>query len=234
MIVDPNEFPIMRRWPPRRPQAIQLYTLNTPNGAKASIMLEECGLDYDAHRIDIGEAADQMTPEFMSLNPNHKIPAIIDPDGPGGRPMGLWESGAILLYLGGKTGRFLPADGAAHWQTVQWLMFQMGGVGPMMGQLGFFHAYKGREIEDKRPRDRYAAETRRLLGVLDRQLAGRKWITGDYSIADIATAPWVNNLLTKYDAGALVRFDEFGAVSAWLDRFMARPAVQRGMQVGAA
>ena len=234
MIADPDEFPIMRRWPPRRPGVIQLYTLNTPNGVKASIMLEECGLDYDAHRIDIGEAADQMTPEFMSLNPNHKIPAIIDPDGPGGEPLGLWESGAILLYLADKAGRFLPANGAAHWHTVQWLMFQMGGVGPMMGQLGFFHAFKGREIEDKRPRDRYAAEARRLLGVLDRQLAGREWITGDYSIADIATAPWVNNLVTKYNARALVRFDEFAAVSAWLDRFLARPAVQRGMQVGAA
>lgn len=234
MTAGPDEFPIMRRWPPRRPDAIQLYTLNTPNGVKASIMLEECGLTYDAHRIDIGEAADQMTPEFLSLNPNHKIPAMIDPDGPDGQPMGLWESGAILMYLADKTGRFLPASGAARWQAVQWLMFQMGSIGPMMGQLGYFHKWAGRQIEDKRPRDRYVAESRRLLGVLDRQLDGRDWITGDYSIADIATAPWVHNLVTRYEAGDLVGYDAFPAVRAWVDRFMARPAVQRGMQVGAA
>ena len=234
-MTDPlSDFPITRRWPPRRPDAIQLYTLNTPNGVKASIMLEECGLDYDANRIDIGDAAaDQMTPEFLSLNPNNKIPAMIDPDGPGGQPLGLWESGAILLYLGDKTGRFLPKDGAARWHTVQWLMFQMGGVGPMFGQLGFFHAFKGREIEDKRPRDRYVAESRRLLGVLDRQLEGRDWITGDYSIADIATAPWVNNLVNRYKAGDLVGADDFANVAAWVDRFLARPAVQRGLVVGA-
>ena len=234
-MTDPlSDFPITRRWPPRRPEAIQLYTLNTPNGVKASIMLEECGLDYDAHRIDIGDAAaDQMTPEFLALNPNNKIPAMIDPDGPGGQPLGLWESGAILLDLGDKTGRFLPKDGAARWHTVQWLMFQMGGVGPMFGQLGFFHAFKGREIEDKRPRDRYVAESRRLLGVLDRQLEGRDWITGDYSIADIATAPWVNNLVNRYKAGDLVGADDFANVAAWVDRFLARPAVQRGLVVGA-
>ena len=158
---------------------------------------------------------------------------MIDPDGPGGQPLGLWESGAILLYLGDKTGRFLPKDGAARWHTVQWLMFQMGGVGPMFGQLGFFHAFKGREIEDKRPRDRDVAESRRLLGVLDRQLEGRDWITGDYSIADIATAPWVNNLVNRYKAGDLVGADDFANVAAWVDRFLARPAVQRGLVVGA-
>lgn len=228
-----DDFPIMRRWPPRRPDAIQLYTLNTPNGVKASIMLEECGLAYDAHRIDIGEAADQMTPEYLSLNPNNKIPSMIDPDGPGGQPMGLWESGAILMYLADKTGRFLPADGAPRWHAVQWLMFQVGGVGPMMGQLGYFHKWAGREIEDKRPRDRYVAESRRLLGVLDRQLDGRDWITGEYSIADIATAPWVNNLVTKYEARDLAGYDDFPRVQAWVDRFLARPAVQRGLQVGA-
>ncbi len=234
MFDDLGGFPVTRRWPPKRAGVIQLYTLNTPNGVKASIMLEECGLDYDAHRIDIGEAADQMTPEFLSLNPNNKIPAMIDPDGPDGAPMGLWESGAILIWLADKTGRFLPAAGAARYQTLQWLMFQMGGVGPMFGQLGFFHAYKGREIEDKRPLDRYVAESRRLLGVLDRQLDGREWITGEYSIADIAIAPWVNTLAQGYKAGELLGLDEFVRVGAWVERFLARPAVQRGMLVGAA
>ncbi len=229
-----DDFPITRRWPPRRAGVIQLYTLNTPNGVKASIMLEELGLDYDAHRISINDPQDQMTPEFLSLNPNNKIPAMIDPHGPDGKPMGLWETGAMLIYLADKTGRLLPAGGAARYQTLQWLMFQMGGVGPMFGQLGFFHRYRGAEIEDKRPRDRYVAEARRLLGVLDRQLDGRDWITGDYSIADIATAPWVDNLLRNYDAGELVGYADFPVVDAWVRRFMARPAVQRGMVVGAA
>ncbi|PAU97479.1 glutathione binding-like protein [Paracoccus salipaludis] len=231
---DLSGFPVTSRWAPRRPDAIQLYTLNTPNGFKASIMLEECGLDYDAHRISIGDPEDQMTPEFLSLNPNNKIPAMIDPDGPDGKPMGLWESGAILIYLGDKTGRFLPREGAARYQTIQWLMFQMGGVGPMFGQLGFFHRYRGSEIEDKRPRDRYVNEARRLLGVLDRQLQGRDWITGDYSVADIATAPWVRTLTVNYEAQDLVGLSSFANVAAWMDRFLARPAVQRGLTVGAA
>ena len=231
---DLSGFPVTSRWAPRRPDAIQLYTLNTPNGFKASIMLEECGLDYDAHRISIGDPEDQMTPEFLSLNPNNKIPAMIDPDGPDGKPMGLWESGAILIYLGDKTGRFLPREGAARYQTIQWLMFQMGGVGPMFGQLGFFHRYRGSEIEDKRPRDRYVNEARRLLGVLDRQLQGRDWITGDYSVADIATAPWVRTLTVNYEAQELVGLSSFANVAAWMDRFLARPAVQRGLTVGAA
>lgn len=231
---DLSGFPVTSRWAPRRPDAIQLYTLNTPNGFKASIMLEECGLDYDSHRISIGDPEDQMTPEFMSLNPNNKIPAMIDPDGPDGKPMGLWESGAILIYLGDKTGRFLPREGAARYQTIQWLMFQMGGVGPMFGQLGFFHRYRGSEIEDKRPRDRYVNEARRLLGVLDRQLQGRDWITGDYSVADIATAPWVRTLTVNYEAQDLVGLSSFANVAAWMDRFLARPAVQRGLTVGAA
>lgn len=229
-----GDFSITRRWPPRRKGVIQLYTLNTPNGVKASIMLEELGLDYDAHRISIGDPEDQMTPEFLSLNPNNKIPAMIDPDGPDGSPMGLWETGAMLIYLADKTGRLLPAAGAARYQTLQWLMFQMGGVGPMFGQVGFFHRYRGAEIEDKRPRDRYVAEARRLLGVLERQLDGRDWITGEYSIADIATAPWVSNLVRNYDAGDLVGYGDFPVVDAWVQRFMARPAVQRGMVVGAA
>lgn len=224
-----SDFPVTRRWPPADPGVIQLYSLATPNGVKVSIMLEECALPYEVHRIDIG-TGDQMTPEFLSLNPNNKIPAIIDPDGPDG-PLALWESGAILAYLADKTGRFLPRDGAARWHTLQWLMFQMGGIGPMFGQLGFFHRYKGREIEDPRPRERYYGETRRLLGVLDRQLADRDWITGDYSIADIAIGPWVRNLRSGYDAADEVGLDGFGNVGRWLDAFLARPAVQRGLVV---
>ncbi|MDO5621173.1 MAG: glutathione S-transferase N-terminal domain-containing protein [Paracoccus sp. (in: a-proteobacteria)] len=230
-----DQFPVMRRWPPQRDDVIQLYTLPTPNGVKVSILLEELNLPYDAHRIDISDAAlDQMTPEYLALNPNNKIPAIIDPDGPDGQPMGLWESGAILVYLADKAGRFLPAAGAERWQVIQWVMWQMGGLGPMLGQLGFFHRYKGREIEDKRPRDRYVAEAKRLLGVLDRQLEGRDWIAGDYSIADIACGGWVRNLRTGYDAADLVGLDDFANVTAWQTRWLARPAVQRGLTVGAA
>lgn len=226
-----DEFPITRRWPPQRPDVIQLYSLPTPNGVKVSIMLEETGLDYDVHRIDIGEAADQMTPEFLSLQPNNKIPAILDPNGPEGRPMGLWESGAILIYLADKTGQFLPKQGEARYQVLQWLMFQMGGVGPMFGQVGFFHRYKGREIEDPRPRERYYNESNRLLGVIDRQLQDRDWLTGSYSIADMATAPWVRNLRTNYDAAAETGLDDFANVAAWLERFQARPAVGRGLNI---
>ncbi|WP_299906902.1 glutathione S-transferase N-terminal domain-containing protein [uncultured Paracoccus sp.] len=222
------DFPITHRWPPRREDVIQLYSLGTPNGVKVSIMLEELGVEYDVHRVSIGDPADQLTPEFLSLNPNNKIPALIDPNGPDGAPMGLWESGAILTYLGDKYGRFLPQSGAARWHTLQWLFFQMGGIGPMFGQVGFFHRYKGKEIEDPRPRERYYGEARRLLGVLDRQLQARDWITGDYSIADIATAPWVRTLTRFYEADKEVGLADFANVTAWVDRFEARPAVQRG------
>lgn len=233
--MDLSAFPITRRWPPRRPDVIQLYTLPTPNGVKVSILLEELNLPYDAHRVDISDAvADQMTPEFLSLAPNNKIPAILDPDGPGGQPMGLWESGAILIYLADKAGRFLPAGGAARYEVLQWLMWQMGGVGPIFGQLGWFHRFKGAEIEDKRPRDRFVAEVRRLLTVLDRQLQGRDWICGDYSIADIACGGWVRNLRSGYDAAQLVGLDDFPRVADWQARWLARPAVQRGLVVGAA
>lgn len=230
-MADLSGFPITNRWPAQRPDAIQLYSLPTPNGVKASIMLEECALDYEVHRISIGDPEDQMTPEFLSLNPNNKIPALIDPNGPGGQPVGLWESGAILIYLADKTGRFLPRDGAARYHTLQWLMFQMGGVGPMFGQIGFFHRFKGREIEDKRPLERYVNEAKRLLGVIDRQLDGRDWITGDYSIADIAIAPWVRNLRTGYEAAELVGLDDFANIGPWVDRFAARPAVERGLNI---
>src|SRR5436190_6755865 len=197
-------FPITRRWPATHPDRLQLYSLPTPNGVKISIVLEETGLPYEPHLVDFGKD-DQKTPEFLSLNPNGKIPAIIDPDGPGGKPLGLFESGAILQYLADKTGKLIPADPGARWQTIQWVHFQMGGVGPMFGQVGFFNKFAGKDFEDKRPRDRYVAEARRLLKVLDRQLDGRDWILGDvYSIADIATFPWVRNLIGFYEAGELV------------------------------
>jgi GST-like protein len=223
------DFPITRRWPATRPDVVQLYTLATPNGVKVSIMLEETGLPYEAHRVDFG-ANDQMTPEFLSLNPNNKIPAIVDPNGPGGRPMPLFESGAILMYLAEKTGQLLPSDPAARWQAVQWLFFQMGGVGPMFGQLGWFVKFAGREIEDPRGRDRYRAEAERLLAVLEGILAERPWIAGEYSIADIALAPWVQ-ALDFYGARELVGWDRLSHVPRWLERFQERPAVQRGARV---
>ncbi len=230
-MTDLSAFPITAKWPATQPDRIQLYSLPTPNGVKASIMLEECGLPYEVHRVDFA-TNDQLTPEFLSLNPNNKIPALIDPDGPGGQPLPLWESGAILIYLAEKTGKFLPQDAAARYQTLQWLMWQMGGVGPMMGQLGFFHKFAGKEYEDKRPRDRYAAETRRLLGVLDRHLAGKDWIMGsDYTIADIAVFPWVRNLIGFYEAGELVGYSDFAEVDRVLKAFVARPAVQRGLLI---
>ena len=225
---------ITRKWPARHPDRLQLYSLPTPNGVKGSIALEELGLPYEAHRVSF-DTQDQLSPEFLSLNPNNKIPAILDPDGPGGQPLALWESGAILLYLADKTGRLLPAQAAARWHALQWLMWQMGGLGPMFGQLGFFHKFAGKDFEDKRPRDRYVAESVRLLGVLERQLQGRDWVLGsDYSIADIAIFPWVRNLVGFYEAGELVGFERFVQVRRVLDAFVARPAVQRGLQVPAA
>ena len=225
--------PITAKWPAQHPDRLQLYSLPTPNGVKVSIALEELGLPYEAHRVSF-DTQDQLSPEFLSLNPNNKIPAILDPDGPGGQPLALWESGAILLYLADKTGRLLPAQAAARWHALQWLMWQMGGLGPMFGQLGFFHKFAGKDFEDKRPRDRYVAESVRLLGVLDRQLQGRDWVLGsDYSIADIAIFPWVRNLVGFYEAGELVGFERFTQVRRVLDAFVARPAVQRGLQVPA-
>lgn len=227
---DLSVFPITARWPALHPERIQLYSQPTPNGVKVSIMLEETGLAYDPHRVEFGEEGTG-SPEFRSLNPNGKIPAIIDPDGPDGRPLGLFESGAILIYLAEKSGRFL-GTGALRHETIVWLMWQMGGVGPMFGQVGFFHKFGGREYEDKRPRDRYVAEARRLLGVLDQRLTGRDWIMGtEYSIADIATLGWVRNLIGFYEARDLVGFDDFAGVDRWLSRGLERPAVQRGLQV---
>ncbi|WP_159875582.1 glutathione S-transferase N-terminal domain-containing protein [Aquitalea denitrificans] len=224
-----SSFPITHKWPAQHPDRLQLYSLPTPNGVKVSIMLEECGLPYEAHLVSF-DSNDQFSPEFLSLNPNNKIPAILDPKGPDGKPLALFESGAILLYLAEKTGKFLPADAALRYETIQWLMFQMGGVGPMFGQLGFFHKFAGKDFEDKRPRDRYVAESRRLLGVLDARLKGRSWIMGDdYTIADMAILPWVRNLVQFYGAGELVGYADFVEVQRVLDAFLARPAVQAGL-----
>ncbi|MYN14845.1 glutathione S-transferase [Pusillimonas sp. TS35] len=226
-----SAFPITKKWPAQHPDRIQLYSLPTPNGVKVSIMLEETGLPYEAHLVSF-DRHDQMSPEFLSLNPNNKIPAILDPNGPGGQPLGLFESGAILIYLAEKSGKLLPRDAARRYETIQWLMFQMGGIGPMFGQLGFFHRFAGKDYEDKRPRDRYVAESRRLLGVLDGRLAGRQWVMGDdYTIADIAIFPWVRNLIGFYEAGDLVGFNDFGNVARSLDAFVARPAVQKGLNI---
>ncbi|WP_353233948.1 glutathione S-transferase N-terminal domain-containing protein [Diaphorobacter ruginosibacter] len=226
-----DAFPITRKWPARHPERLQLYSLPTPNGVKVSIMLEEIGLPYEAHRVAF-DTQDQMSPEFLSLNPNNKIPAILDPNGPDGKPMALFESGAILVYLASKSGQLLPSDDAGRFRTLQWVMFQMGGIGPMFGQLGFFHKFAGKEYEDKRPRDRYAAESRRLLGVLDAQYASHQWVAGDeYTIADIAILPWVRNLNGFYEAGDLVGFGDFKHLAKALERFLSRPAVQRGLVV---
>ncbi|MEZ5777272.1 MAG: glutathione S-transferase N-terminal domain-containing protein [Paracoccaceae bacterium] len=221
-------FPITKKWPPRNPDAIQLYSLTTPNGVKASIMLEETGLLYDAHLISF-DTNDQMSAEFLSLNPNNKIPAIIDPEGPDG-PLPLFESGAILLYLAEKSGKLLP-KGAGHWEVIQWLMFQMGGIGPMFGQVGFFHKFAGKEIEDPRPRQRYYDESARLLRVLDGRLEGRDWVAGAYSIADIAICPWLRTIRDFYEAGGETGWGGLKNVPAYLDRFLARPAVQRGLKI---
>lgn len=226
-----SAFPITQKWPAQHPERIQLYSLPTPNGVKVSILLEELGLPYEPHRVAF-DTNDQLSPEFLSLNPNNKIPAILDPNGPGGKPLALFESGAILIYLAEKAGKFLPQDPALRYETLQWLMFQMGGVGPMFGQLGFFHKFAGKDFEDKRPRDRYVAETRRLLGVLDKRLADRAWIMGDdYTIADIAIFPWVRLLGGFYEAAEIVGLANFQNVLRALEAFVARPAVARGLDI---
>ncbi len=230
-MTDLSAFPITRKWPARHPERIQLYSLPTPNGVKVSIMLEESGLPYEPHLVSF-DRGEQMSPEFLSLNPNNKIPAILDPDGPGSQPLALFESGAILIYLADKSGRLLPADAAGRYQVIQWLMFQMGGIGPMFGQVGFFHKFAGREYQDKRPRDRYVNESKRLLGVLEQRLADRRWIMGDaYTIADIAIFPWVRNLIGFYGAAELVGIADFPQVRRVLDAFLARPAVARGLAI---
>jgi GST-like protein len=228
---DLSAFPITRRWPAKHPDRLQLYSLPTPNGVKVSIMLEEIGLPYEPHTSDIMKN-ESASPEFLSLNPNGKIPAIIDPEGPGGAPLGLFESGAILLYLAEKTGKLLPADPARRYETIEWVFFQMAAIGPIFGQVGYFHKFAGREIEDKRPLERYRNESKRLLGVIEARLEGRQWIMDDeYTIADISMLGWVRNLIGFYGARELVDFDALQRVPAWLERGLARPAVQRGLEI---
>src|ERR1051325_11558069 len=226
-----SSFPITKRWPAAHPDRLQLYSLPTPNGVKVSIMLEEIGLPYEVHLVDFNKD-DQKTAEFLSLNPNGKIPAIIDPNGPSGQPLGLFESGAILQYLAEKTGKLIPADPARRWQTIQWVYFQMAFIGPMFGQVGFFNKFAGKDYEDRRPRDRYVNESKRLLGVMESHLGSRQWFMGDeYTIADISMIGWVRNLIGFYDARDLVGFDSLKHVPKWLDRGLARPAVRRGLQI---
>lgn len=227
---DLSAFPIAKRWPAHHPDRLQLYSFPTPNGVKVSIALEEVGLPYEAHAVDIGKN-ESWTPEFLSLNPNGKIPAIIDPNGPGGKPLGLFESGAILLYLADKTGKLMPADPALRYETIQWVFFQMAAIGPMFGQVGFFYKFAGRDYEDKRPLERYRDESKRLLRVLETRLDGRDWIMGDYSIADVSMLGWVRNLVGFYGARDIVEFDSLKHVPAWLERGLARPAVQRGLDI---
>lgn len=233
MTIDLSAFPITHKWPAQHPERLQLYSLPTPNGVKVSIMLEEIGLPYEPHLVSF-ERNDQLSPEFISLSSNNKIPAILDPNGPGNKPLALFESGAILIYLAEKSGQLLSADPAQRYETLQWLMFQMGGVGPMFGQLGFFHKFAGKDYEDKRPRDRYVNESKRLLGVIDKHLEGKDWMVGNsYSIADIALFPWIANLIGFYGAGELVEYEQFKNVARVLQQFQARPAVQRGLNIPA-
>jgi GSH-dependent disulfide-bond oxidoreductase len=230
-MTDLSAFPITRKWPAQHPDRLQLYSLPTPNGIKVAVMLEETGLPYEPHLVRF-ETNEQLSPEFVSLNPNNKIPAILDPNGPDGKPLPLFESGAILMYLAEKTGQFIPRTAAGRYETLQWVMFQMGGVGPMFGQVGFFHKFAGREFEDKRPRDRYVSEARRLTGVLNTRLANRAWIMGDqYTIADMAIFPWVRTLVGFYDAGELVGIKDFPHVTRALEAFVARPAAARGLDI---
>ncbi len=220
-----QDFPVTRKWPPRHPERLQLYSLATPNGLKVSIFLEETGLPYEFHRVDFA-SRDQKSPEFTSLNPNQRIPAIIDPNGPDGAPMPLWESGAILIYLAEKTGKLMPQQPARRYETLQWLMFQMGNLGPMVGQVGVFNKFEKDKYAGTPVLDRYVRETVHLLGILDRRLDGRDWLMDDYSIADIATAPWLRNIVGSYNAGELVGWSDLTNLPAYLERFLARPAVQ--------
>ena len=228
-----TDFPITKKWPAAHPERLQLYSMPTPNGVKIPIMLEEIGLPYEVHKVDFAKD-EQNSSAFLSLNPNNKIPAILDPDGPDGQPLALFESGAILLYLAEKSGKLIPVDAAGRYRVIQWVMFQIGGVGPMFGQLGFFVKFAGKDYEDKRPRDRYVAESRRLLGVIDAQLAQHTWIAGnEFTIADIAVFPWINGLLNFYEAEDLIGAEDFGNVRDALERFLARPSVRKGLKIPA-
>lgn len=227
-----RDFPISQRWPAKNPNILQLYSMPTPNGQKVSILLEEIGLDYEAHKVSLN-AEGVTTPEFLSLNPNNKIPAIIDPDGPDGKPLALFESGAILIYLAEKSGKFYGQTDAERYEVLQWLMFQMAGFGPMTGQFGFFYSYGGKDFEDKRPLERYTNEVKRLLNVIEQQLNGRDWIAGEYSIADIALVPWLNGIEQFYQAEDITGLRIHKNIAAYRNRFNARPAAQKGKNVPA-
>lgn len=230
-MIDLSNYPITRKWPAVHPDKIQLYSLPTPNGVKVSLMLEETGLAYEAHRIDF-DNNDQLSAEFKSLNPYGKIPAIIDPNGPDGKPLALFESGAILIYLADKSGKFLPTQPAQRYEAIQWLMFQMAGVGPMFGQVGFFNKFAGKHFEDKRPRDRYVNESRKLLTVLNDRLAERKWMMGnEYTIVDMAIFPWVRNLIGFYEAADLVGINDYPHVLRTFHEFVQRPAMMRAIEI---
>lgn len=220
---DLSPFAITQKWPPQNSDVIQLYSFPTPNGVKASIALEETGLAYEPHRVTLSDA-DVKSPEFLSLNPNNKIPAIIDPNGPDGKPLALFESGAILLYLAEKSGKLLGSSAADKHHITQWLMFQMGGVGPMMGQANVFFRYFPEKIQPAI--DRYQNESRRLFEVLDGQLKDHEWLAGDYSIADIANWCWVR---THRWSGVSV--DGLDNLARWKDAMKARPACRRGVEV---
>ncbi len=226
-MADLSAYPITQKWPAQNASVLQLYSFPTPNGVKASIMLEETGIPYEAHLVTLSDA-DVKSPEFLSLNPNNKIPAIIDPNGPDGEPVGLFESGAILIYLAEKSGKFIGTTATERAQVIQWLMFQMGGIGPMLGQLGFFYKFAGSEWEDKRPQERYIGEAKRLLAVLEGALEGKEWIAGDYSIADIAIAPWLR-ALDFYGAKEVLGWADHSNLVGYVERFEARPAVQKGL-----
>jgi len=229
-MADLSAFPITSRWPAKDPSVIQLYSFPTPNGVKASIALEEMELAYEPHLVTLSDD-DVKSDAFLSLNPNNKIPAIIDPNGPDG-PIGLFESGAILLYLAEKSGKFAGNTQTDKAHITQWLMFQMGGLGPMFGQMGFFYKFAGAKIDDPRPRERYRNEAIRLLAVLEKALNGKDWIAGDYSIADMAIAPWLN-ALEFYGTKDEVGYHDLKNVPAYVARFYARPAVARAKNIPA-
>lgn len=231
-MADLSSFPITKRWPASNSDIIQLYSLPTPNGLKISIALEELGLPYEPHLVSFG-TNEQKSPEFVSLNPNGRIPAIIDPNGPDGKPIGLFESGAILVYLAEKTGKLMPTDAAGRYEVLQWLFFQMAGIGPMFGQFGHFYKFAADKVANNSyPVERYRDESKRLLGVLESRLKGRQWIVREeYSIADIACFTWVRGIDVSYGGRAVVELDSFPSVVDWLNRCIARPASQRGFNV---
>ena len=218
------------RWPAQDPDVIQLYSLATPNGQKVSIALEETGLAYEPHLINIMKD-DQFDPDYLKLSPNGKIPAILDPHGPEDEPTMMMESVAILIYLADKSGQLLPQNYRSRMEHLQWLFFQSAHIGPMFGQFGHFHLFARDKTSDDYARERYGAETRRLLKVLDDRLADRDYIMDNYSMVDIAIAPWVACLGDFYKAGKELELESYRQVNDWLDRVTTRPAYKKGSKV---